>query len=37
MAVAKKAVPEELLTSLLGLENLIGENGLLRQFTKLLV
>ena len=41
MAVAKKAVPKELLDSLLAdyrkPEDLIGENGLLKQLTKLLV
>lgn len=41
MAVAKKAVPKELLDSLLAEyrkpEDLIGENGLLKQLTKLLV
>jgi putative transposase len=41
LAVAKKAVPEELLDSLLAdyrkPEDLIGENGLLKQLTKLLV
>ena len=41
MTVAKKAVPEELLNSLLAdyrkPEDLIGENGLLKQLTKLLV
>ena len=41
MAVGKKAVPEELLDSLLAdyrkPEDLIGENGLLKQLTKLLV
>jgi putative transposase len=41
MTVAKKAVPKELLDSLLAdyrkPEDLIGENGLLKQLTKLLV
>ena len=41
MAVAKKVVPKELLDSLLAdyrkPEDLIGENGLLKQLTKLLV
>lgn len=41
MAVAKKAAPKELLDSLLAdyrkPEDLIGENGLLKQLTKLLV
>jgi len=41
MAVAKKAVPKELLDSILAdyrkTEDLIGENGLLKQLTKLLV
>lgn len=41
MAVAKKAVPKELLDSLLAdyrkPEGLIGENGLLKHLTKLLV
>ena len=41
MTVAKKAVPKELLNSLLAdyrqPEDLIGENGLLKQLTKLLV
>jgi len=41
MAVAKKAVPKELLDSLLAdyrkPEDLIGEHGLLKQLTKLLV
>jgi putative transposase len=41
MAVAKNAVPKELLDSLLAEyrkpEDLIGENGLLKQLTKLLV
>ncbi len=40
MTVAKKAVPKELLDSLLAdyqkPEDLIGENGLLKQLTKLL-
>jgi len=39
MTVAKKAVPKELLDSLLAdyrkPEDLIGENGLLKQLTKL--
>ena len=41
MTVGKKAVPKELLDSLLAdyrkPEDLIGENGLLKQLTKLLV
>jgi len=41
MTVAKKAVPKELLNSLLAdyrqPEDLIGENGLLKQLTRLLV
>lgn len=41
MTVTKKAVPKELLDSLLANyrkpEGIIGENGLLKQFTKLLV
>jgi putative transposase len=41
MTVAKRAVPKELLDSLLAdyrkPEDLIGENGLLKQLTKLLV
>ncbi len=41
MTVSTKAVPKELLNSLLGKyqkpEDLIGENGLLTQLTKLLV
>lgn len=41
MTVGKKAVPKELLNSLLAdyrkLEDLIGENGRLKQLTKLLV
>jgi hypothetical protein len=41
MTVAKKAVPKELLDSLLAdyrkPEDLIGEHGLLKQLTKLLV
>ena len=41
MTVAKKAVPQELLDSLLAdyrkPEDLIGEHGLLKQLTKLLV
>ncbi len=41
MTVAKRSVPKELLDSLLAdyrkPEDLIGENGLLKQLTKLLV